>query len=892
MACRDDASVWCKGLTPGDNTCGQEPARGYPDPEGIKKVYVVFSNHLDLGYTQNHYDTGSCAGAVVNQYFKNHIPNAMNTSNVFRSNPVKGRMGNLRAYKWMTQSWITSVYRNCPETKINVQGPAYPSQVTECPDADALAAFQTAVEANDIVWHAFPHNSEPETLNPTYFDIGLNLTFMEDDNAKHAHRMTLSQRDVPGMTRGVIPLLAKRGIKAVSVGMNGVCPPPNVPKAFVWRDPPSGESILALFHPHGYGRRRRRRRLEAANRRRRLASGDGTYPDANAGGEAEDVGDDDTTGGPSIVIRDGEAPVINRADDCATVPYSGTYICYAWNGDNSGPHTYEAANLIFDALEGEFTEAEVVASDAFDDFVADVQPFLSYLPIVEKEIVDSWIYGASADPIKVSRARAMYRARAACHEAGKCTEADEPNIRAFDRLMLKISEHTWGWWGGTVKDPIANNGSYSNEYLQEQIKVNKDYVSSIKTWEEQRNFIANAVASLGGTSDFAKAVAQELAEMEPTPFPTDGFTEATSLDEIFTIDGALQLGFDANGAISTLTSVGNPEAALANAAHTIGAVWYQGISNTTMLDFNSNYTASNHQNNYGKPNLDLPAVVSVASLTGLLVKKSASPSASTDGGETVEFLLDLSFDELAHNERGAPADATAHLVVTHSAFAAIARRRLAALPRDSLSALQRAELAAASTAASTTISYTLLLRNKTACHGPETMWWSSRPAVGNTTGEWVMDKLGSSIGVSETNLTGQDPTSPENDEGCDGFRVTCGGHMHAIGEGGISYGSTPSAPVITLASPDVALISVGPALPVPTPLVVPDMAQGVHFSLVNNIWNTNYPFVRRVKRVVVRRSVATEPHSAHPRVSLSPPLTITRTHTRAHAQRTRSGTRF
>jgi hypothetical protein len=241
-----------------------------------------------------------------------------------------------------------------------------------------------------------------------------------------------------------------------------------------------------------------------------LASGDGTYPDANAGGEAEDVGDDDTTGGPSIVIRDGEAPVINRADDCATVPYSGTYICYAWNGDNSGPHTYEAANLIFDALEGEFTEAEVVASDAFDDFVADVQPFLSYLPIVEKEIVDSWIYGASADPIKVSRARAMYRARAACHEAGKCTEADEPNIRAFDRLMLKISEHTWGWWGGTVKDPIANNGSYSNEYLQEQIKVNKDYVSSIKTWEEQRNFIANAVASLGGTSDFAKAVAQEV----------------------------------------------------------------------------------------------------------------------------------------------------------------------------------------------------------------------------------------------------------------------------------------------------------------------------------------------------------------------------------------------
>ena len=33
----------------------------------IKKVYIIFSNHLDIGYTKN--VNGSTSGAVINQYF-------------------------------------------------------------------------------------------------------------------------------------------------------------------------------------------------------------------------------------------------------------------------------------------------------------------------------------------------------------------------------------------------------------------------------------------------------------------------------------------------------------------------------------------------------------------------------------------------------------------------------------------------------------------------------------------------------------------------------------------------------------------------------------------------------------------------------------------------------
>lgn len=42
------------------------------------------------------------------------------------------------------------------------------------------------------------------------FLTGLNLTFTEDEYYGHAHRMTLSQRDVPGLTRAGV------GIRSVT----------------------------------------------------------------------------------------------------------------------------------------------------------------------------------------------------------------------------------------------------------------------------------------------------------------------------------------------------------------------------------------------------------------------------------------------------------------------------------------------------------------------------------------------------------------------------------------------------------------------------------------------------------------------------------------------------
>ena len=69
--------------------------------------------------------------------------------------------------------------------------------------------------------------------------------------AGQSEKVTLSQRDVPGMTRSVLPILSTAGVQAISVGVNGASMPPNVPRVFMWRDPVSNVTVPSMWHPHG-----------------------------------------------------------------------------------------------------------------------------------------------------------------------------------------------------------------------------------------------------------------------------------------------------------------------------------------------------------------------------------------------------------------------------------------------------------------------------------------------------------------------------------------------------------------------------------------------------------------------------------------------------------------
>lgn len=133
-----------------------------------------------------------------------------------------------------------------------------------CPNATTVEEVTQAIKQGDITWHALPHNAQaslllrggcslktaeaaqrhrlagsrkqapPHLLHPCcsflssprlpqieLFDASLlsyavHLTHDLDRQFGVPPKVTMSQRDVPGLTRAAIPVLAFAGVKAVS----------------------------------------------------------------------------------------------------------------------------------------------------------------------------------------------------------------------------------------------------------------------------------------------------------------------------------------------------------------------------------------------------------------------------------------------------------------------------------------------------------------------------------------------------------------------------------------------------------------------------------------------------------------------------------------------------
>lgn len=103
------------------------------------------------------------------------------------------------------------------------------------------------------MWQAMPFNSQLELLDVDLLDFSIKLTHALDKRYGKAPTVTMSQRDVPGTTRSIIPTLVDNGVQAITVGVNTYSMPPAVPSAFVWHHPPTNQSVLGMWHPGGYG---------------------------------------------------------------------------------------------------------------------------------------------------------------------------------------------------------------------------------------------------------------------------------------------------------------------------------------------------------------------------------------------------------------------------------------------------------------------------------------------------------------------------------------------------------------------------------------------------------------------------------------------------------------
>jgi hypothetical protein len=283
----------------------------------VERVHLIAKTHLDLGFT-------ALASEVLDRYVSDFFPAAMAVSTELRE--ARGQ----EQLVWTTGSWLVW-------------------QALECASTQERRRLERAIVDGDLCWHALPFTMHTELADVELIESALGISAALDarfDRQTIAAKMT----DVPGHTRGLVPLLAAAGVRFLHIGVNPACPMPDVPPVFRWRSPEGAEVVVA-YHGGGYG---------------------------------------------------GFQSVAGCSDALAFLPA----------GDNLGPPTIDEVKHGFTAVGAFAPDAEVIAStmDAFARALLDSRA-VDVLPVVTAEIGDTWIHGAGSDPQKLAHYRALLAER-------------------------------------------------------------------------------------------------------------------------------------------------------------------------------------------------------------------------------------------------------------------------------------------------------------------------------------------------------------------------------------------------------------------------------------------------------------------------------------------------
>ena len=180
----------------------------------MKKVFVVSKTHLDLGFTDY-------AENIRQKYINTFIPEAIELAEKINTEEKKH-------FVWTTGSWIIK-----EALKDEKCGPR----------------LRKALEEGNIVPHAMPFTTHTELLDEDTLNFGLSIV---DELDKIRGRKTVAAKmtDVPGHTKGLVPFLAKHGIKLLHIGVNGASALVDVPDCFLWK---SGKSEVVVIYSGAYG---------------------------------------------------------------------------------------------------------------------------------------------------------------------------------------------------------------------------------------------------------------------------------------------------------------------------------------------------------------------------------------------------------------------------------------------------------------------------------------------------------------------------------------------------------------------------------------------------------------------------------------------------------------
>ena len=180
-------------------------------------------------------------------------------------------------------------------------------------------------------------------------------------------------------------------------------------------------------------------------------------------------------------------------DDEITVIYQNGYgapmelgdfvLYFAHTMDNKGPQSPDEIVKLYDKIKAQYPDCDIKAA-TLDDVAMRVRN-LKDLPVVDKEIGDTWIHGVGTDPKKVGMFRELLR-----YIDNSGIDLTEKDLS--DNLLL-VPEHTWGMCLSVYFNDatVWYNEDFKKTENSEQRKI---FESS---WQEQRDYVTKAAEVLG-----------------------------------------------------------------------------------------------------------------------------------------------------------------------------------------------------------------------------------------------------------------------------------------------------------------------------------------------------------------------------------------------------------
>lgn len=472
---------------------------------GIKKVHVIFKTHLDIGFTD-------LARNVIDKYFKLFIPRAIQLAEELRNE------GGTAQFVWTTGSWLIHEY-------------------LKQADEEQTRNIENAIAAGSIMWHGLPFTTHTELMDPALFEYGLSIA--QKLNAKYGKStITAKMTDVPGHSIGMVPLLAKNGIRYLHLGVNPASKVPSVPEIFVWRAQDGSEVVVNYANNYG-----------------------------------------------NTVQIDGFDEVM----------------VFAHTGDNCGPPSKEDIEAEFARLSERFPGAVIQAS-TMEFFASRLVAMKDRFPVVYEEIGDTWIHGAASDPTKIQHYREMLRLRNRWVAESRLDPQSKEYADFCDHLMLipehtwgldekkfltdfkhysLIDFHAAREADAISKDAIPDKYNYIGSFamneldsLSSELFASANKKQSFKffesSWQEQRDYIHQATQCLSEDKQLEAATAIQAL----VPDAQEEWQEGNSLNPRTNYSfGLFQVEFDWDGSICKL--VDSQGKVWADESHRLGVFEYE-----------------------------------------------------------------------------------------------------------------------------------------------------------------------------------------------------------------------------------------------------------------------------------------------------------------------------